>query len=258
VCLLVFAWKMQPGYRLILAANRDELHARAASPLAAWPDAQILGGRDLAAGGTWLAIDRRRRFGIVTNFREGPAAPAGAPSRGALIPGYLRATDAPQAWFAHLKRSAPSYAGFNLLLGDEQELWYASNRAADFARKLEPGVFGLSNRLLDTPWPKLIRTRARFEDHLRQCADPDPESLLAMLNDRDPGPASDDAYPADVPAEWQRALSAPFVLNSVYGTRCSTVLLLQESGAVRMIERRFDRTGARAGDTRIELNSSDW
>jgi uncharacterized protein with NRDE domain len=258
VCLLVFAWKAHPGYRLILAANRDELHARPAAPLARWPHDPILGGRDLAAGGTWLALDEQRRFGIVTNFREWPAARADAPSRGALIPDYLRARETPQAHLGQLQTGAAAYAGFNLLLGDAHELWYASNRAPDFARPLPGGIYGLSNRLLDTPWPKLTRTRRRFADYLREGANPQPEPLLAMLNDREPGAESDDAYPDDVPADWRRALSAPFVLNAVYGTRCSTVLLLRENAALRMVERRFDAAGHCSGETNLELNAGQW
>ena len=254
----MLAWNAHPHYRLILAANRDELHARAAAPLAKWPDAEILAGRDLTAGGTWLGIERRRRFGIVTNFREWPATPTGDPSRGRLIPDYLCGQAPPHDFLDSLKARASSYAGFNLLLGDAQELWYASNRAPDFARALQPGIYGLSNRLLDTAWPKLTRVRRRFEIWLRGANEPEPQELLSMLNDREPGAASDDAYPADVPPEWRRALSAPFVLHPVYGTRCSTVVLLKASGALRMIERRFDAAGACSGETVVELSASDW
>src|SRR6202035_84470 len=156
VCLLELAWNAHPGYRLILAANRDELHARPAAPLAKWPDAAILAGRDLVAGGTWLGIDRRRRFGIVTNFREWPATPTTiGPSRGGLIPDYLRGSTSPHDFLDNLKLRASTYAGFNLLLGDGEKFWYASNRAPDCARALQPGIYGLSNRLLDTAWPKL-------------------------------------------------------------------------------------------------------
>jgi uncharacterized protein with NRDE domain len=258
VCLLVLAWKIHPGYRLIVAANRDELHARAAAPLAKWPHAELLAGRDLAAGGTWLGIDRRRRFGIVTNFREWPATPSVGPSRGRLVPDYLLGQEPPHDFLNNLKSGSSTYAGFNLLLGDGEELWYASNRAPDFARALKPGVYGLSNRLLDTPWPKLTRVRRRFELRLRGTNEPEPQELLAMLNDREPGAASDDAYPTDVPPEWRRALSAPFVLHPVYGTRCSTVVLLKASGALRMIERRFDAAGACSGETVVELGADDW
>jgi uncharacterized protein with NRDE domain len=250
----VLAWQVHPHYRLLLAANRDEFHARAAAPFAKWPDEEILAGRDLVAGGTWLGVDPQRRFGVVTNFREGPATQAAAPSRGRLIADYLRSHESAQSFVAGLESSASAYAGFNLLLGDEQELWYASNRARDFARPLPPGVYGLSNRLLDTPWPKLTRVRHRFEAWLENAAQANARELLAMLNDRTPSDTTDDAYPADLAPEWRRALSAPFVLHPVYGTRCSTVVLLATNGALHVIERRFDAAGESSGETEIELS----
>lgn len=258
MCLLVLAWQAHPHYRLILAANRDEFHARSAAPLAKWQDAEILAGRDLIAGGTWLGIDRRRRFGVVTNFREAPAAPSAAPSRGGLIPDYLRADLSAGDFVTRLASTAADYAGFNILLGDATRLWYASNRAPEFARSLEPGIYGLSNGLLDTPWPKLTRVRSRFAASLAAARQPDARELLAMLDDRTPGPASDDAYPANLAPEWRRALSAPFVLHPVYGTRCSTVVLLAANGALQIIERRFDAAGDCSGETELELDAAAW
>jgi uncharacterized protein with NRDE domain len=258
LCLLVLAWQVHPRYRLILAANRDELHARPAAPLAKWPNEGILAGRDLVGGGTWLGIDRQRRFGVVTNFREWPAAQAPGPSRGCLIPNYLGAQEAPQSFLATLATAAPDFAGFNLLLGDAHELWYGSNRASDFACALAPGIYGLSNLLLDTPWPKLVRVRRRFEDWLGTTPEPHAQDLLALLDDRTPSAANDDAYPAGLAPEWRRALSAPFVLHPVYGTRCSTAVLLGASGALHMIERRFDAAGDCTGETAVELDAAAW
>jgi len=258
LCLLVLAWQVHPRYRLILAANRDEFHARPAAPLGKWADQEILAGRDLAAGGTWLGVDRQRRFAVVTNFREWPASQAAAPSRGRLIPDYLRGQEPPQSFLASLESTASDFAGFNLLLGDERELWYASNRASGFARRLAPGIYGLSNRLLDTPWPKLTRVRHRFEAWLNGAAQTNSRELLAMLDDRTPSGASDDAYPADLAPKWRRALSAPFVLHPLYGTRCSTAVLLAASGALHLIERRFDAAGDCSGETEVELNAAAW
>src|SRR5262249_49783542 len=154
VCLLVLSWEMHQRYRLIVAANRDEFHDRPAASLGRWtgsPD--IVAGRDLRAGGTWLGIDRARRFGTVTNYRDLQRPPAGAPSRGGLVPSYLAQPGSAADFLRHLEPTAEAYSGFNLLLTDRRELWYASNRAAPFARALSPGVYGLSNHLLDTPWP---------------------------------------------------------------------------------------------------------
>ena len=258
MCLLVLAWQVHPRYRLILAANRDEFHARPAAPLGKWADEDILAGRDLAAGGTWLGVDRQRRFAVVTNFRELPASRAPGPSRGRLIPDYLRAQESAQSFLASLKSRAADFAGFNLLLGNERELWYASNRAPDFARLLAPGIYGLSNRHLDTPWPKLTRVRHRFETWLNGADQSDARELLAMLDDRTPSNESDDDYPADLAPEWRRALSAPFVLHPFYGTRCSTAMLLGASGALHLIERRFDAAGDCSGETEVDLNSAAW
>lgn len=258
MCLLVLAWQAHPHYRLILAANRDEFHARSAAPLAKWQHEEMLAGRDLVAGGTWLGIDRQRRFGVVTNFRELPASPSAGPSRGRLIPDYLRQNHRARDFLTQLESTASEYAGFNILLGDANDLWYASNRAPEFARRLEPGIYGLSNRLLDTPWPKLTRVRGRFEASLADPTEPDARELLAMLDDRTPSAASDDAYPANLAPEWRRALSAPFVLHPVYGTRCSTVVLLAASGALQMVERRFDAAGDCSGETELKLNAAAW
>ena len=258
MCLLVLAWQVHPRYRLILAANRDELHARAAAPLAKWQDAEILAGRDLLAGGTWLGVDPVRRFGIVTNFRELPGAASTGPSRGWLIPDFLLSRESPQAFLAKLESAAAQYAGFNILFGDAHELWYASNRAPIFARRLESGVYGLSNRLLDTPWPKLTRVRRRFEAWLAASPLPPSGELSGMLEDRTQSVAADDAYPQDLAPEWRRALSAPFVLHPVYGTRCSTVLLIAGDGGLQITERRFDAAGFLSGATEFQLDSAAW
>ncbi len=137
---------------------------RPAAPLAPWSDIEgVVGGRDLQANGAWFAVDARRRLGIVTNFREFGRRRRSAPSRGGLIPGYLSGDNAPGEYLRALETDAPGFAGFNLLLADRESLWYASNRADQFARELPPGIYGLSNEFLDTPWPKLVRVRARFD-----------------------------------------------------------------------------------------------
>lgn len=257
MCLLVLAWQAHPRYRLVVAANRDEYHARPAAALGKWPaPAQMLAGRDLQAGGTWLGMDRARRFGVVTNFRELQPPQAGAPSRGELIPRYLGGAAGAAEFFASLAPLAGSYSGFNLLLADGQTLWYGSNRSAAFARALSGGVYGLSNELLDTPWPKLTRMRTGFEAWLRQP--PEAAALFALLADRTPGPGSGGADSGGLPHEWAQALSAPFVLHPVYGTRCSSVLLLEPDGALYLAERRFDPAGELTAETIFELESGAW
>ncbi len=258
MCLLVLAWRCHPRYRLVVAANRDEFHARADAPLGPWDDAPgIIGGRDLQAGGAWLAVDRRGRFGIVTNFREFGRRRRSAPSRGGLIPAFLSGAQAPDEHLQSLETDAPGYAGFNLLLADSRSLWYASNRADAFARELEPGVYGLSNEFLDTPWPKLVRVRARFRALLESAGADDPRSLSAglfdMLADREPAPP-DQVPPGDLSPEWARKLSAPFVLDATYGTRCSTVLTITDDGTLAITERRFDTDGAMSSQAERALN----
>jgi uncharacterized protein with NRDE domain len=272
MCLLVLAWRVHARYRLVVAANRDEFHARAAAPLAKWPPpAELLAGRDLRSRGTWLGIDRARRFGVVTNFRELQAARPAAPSRGELVPDYLgartpidetrnfvetpvRAAD----FLATLEPRAGDWSGFNLLLSDADSLWYASNRTTPFARELRPAVYGLANESLDTPWPKLQRVRAGFEAWLREGSPAERDGLFALLADRTPAPDAPEARTGGLPPEWARALSAPFVLHPEYGTRCSTVLLLENDGRLQLVERRFDPAGRLSGETEFRLQPGEW
>jgi uncharacterized protein with NRDE domain len=264
MCLLMIAWQAHPQYRLVVAANRDEYHERPAAPLAKWPPpAELIAGRDLRAGGTWLGIDRERRFGVVTNFRELQHPEAGAPSRGALIPSYLgvggnsgpmRAAE----FFAALEPHAGRYSGFNLLLTDEDSLWYGSNRSTPFARRLAPGVYGLSNELLDTPWPKLQRVRRGFESWLRGEQPAGVPALFALLADRTPAPETMSGNTGGLPSQWARVLSAPFVLHPQYGTRCSTVVLLKPDGTLYIAERRFDPAGSPTGESEFALPPGEW
>ena len=254
MCLLVLAWQAHPRYRLIVAANRDEFHERPAAPLAQWPGpAGIIAGRDLRAGGTWLGVDARLRLGVITNFRDLQKPRQGAPSRGALIPAFLEQQTGPEKYFAELAGRACDYAGFNLLLADADSLWYGSNRARHFARSLPPGVYGLSNELLDTPWPKLVRVRSRFESWLHAAGASPVEELFAMLGDRTPGEREINAAPSSIAPELWRALSAPFVQHPAYGTRCSTVVLVETAGALRIVERRFDAAGQLSGEASFAL-----
>jgi uncharacterized protein with NRDE domain len=254
----VLAWRCHPRYRLVVAANRDEFHARPAAGLADWEDIPgVIGGRDLQANGAWLAVDGRGRFGIVTNFREFGRRRRSAPSRGGLIPGYLAGQASPGTYLQSLETDAPGYAGFNLLLADRTSLWYASNRADVFGRELAPGIYGLSNEFLDTPWPKLVRVRVRFRELLESPSADDPRvlgtSLLSMLADRETAPP-DEVPPGDLSPEWARKLSAPFVLDATYGTRCSTVVTFSDSGALAIAERRFGADGSPIAETERVLN----
>jgi uncharacterized protein with NRDE domain len=255
MCLLVLAWNSHPRYRLILAANRDEFHERPASPLAWWPDEpRILAGRDLRGSGTWMGADRRGRFGVVTNFRELERPLADAPSRGELVTRFLSAERSPREYLADLGRHAPRYAGFNLLVGESRTLHYFSNRDGGEARPLADGVYGLSNHRLDSPWPKLLRTRARLSA-LVEADQVVTDSLFELLADRTPADP-DETPDTGLPPEWERALSSPFVLHERYGTRCSTVLLVEHDGRTTMLERRFDERGVTTGASRLAFDAA--
>ena len=258
MCLLVLAWRCHPLYQAVVAANRDEYHARPAAPLAPWPDlAGVTGGRDLQANGAWFAVDDRGRFGIVTNFREFGRPRRSAPSRGGLIPAYLGGAAGPGDCLRALETDAPGYAGFNLLLADRDSLWYASNRADQFARELPPGIYGLSNEFLDAPWPKLLRVRGRFTELLESPHAASVEALhhglLELLSDRETAPP--ESLPSsNLSPEWARKLSAPFVLDPGYGTRCSTILTIGADSDMRLVERRFDADGRMSGQSEHRLN----
>src|SRR5688500_14654455 len=252
MCLLVLAWKHHPRYRLILAGNRDEFHERPAAPLNWWQDdPRILGGRDLKAGGTWLGVARSGRFGVVTNYRDLQAPIEGAPSRGNLVPRFLTGATSPKEFLDDLRGAAMRYSGFNLLVGGSRALYYFSNRGPKAPTALAPGVYGLSNHLLNTPWPKLTRTRDRFGALLRE-PEVTPEALFAILADREQAPTAD-VPSTGLPADWERVVSAPFIVNERYGTRCSSVLMVERKGRTILHERRFDAAAVPSGTSRVEV-----
>jgi uncharacterized protein with NRDE domain len=259
MCLLVLAWQVHPRYQLVVAANRDEFHERPTAAMAKWPAPDdIIAGRDLRAGGTWLAMDRHRRFGIVTNFRElQPPAP-GATSRGNLIPGYLRNPAGAGSFLRELEITAAAYSGFNLLLADGESLWYGSNRADRFARPLSPGIYGLSNELLDTPWPKLQRVRRRFDPLLKQPGEVSTDELFAILADPTQAGIDEHLPQTGLSREWEQLLSSPFISTADYGTRCSTIVMVEKTGAVSLTERRFGSRGAPIGETEFRLGVGEW
>lgn len=265
MCLLVFRWSPAQSQRLVLVGNRDEFHERPTAPMHWWDAPRLLAGRDLQAGGTWLAAGDDGRFGVVTNYRS-PATPPGGPSRGALIPRFFDSGARPREYLDALARDAHAYAGFSLLVGDEREVAYYSNHDPDGARTLAPGTYGLSNGLLDTPWPKLVRTRERFAAVLAAAATTParpataaavrsnavPQALLEPLFElmSDRAPAPDHALPdTGLGAERERFLSSPFIVSPHYGTRCTTVVAYDADGALLAAERTYAADG-RPVDTR--------
>jgi len=245
MCLAVVALNAHPRFRLVVAANRDEFHGRAADAARWWPEG-FLGGRDRVGEGTWFGITRHGRWSLVTNFREGIPRDPRAPSRGALVTQALGTVESPLAHCARVSVDGQRFHGFNLLVGDGATAAYASNRSSGGVA-LDDGIVGLSNHLLDTPWPKVVRSKAR----LREALDGDGDlfaAAFAVLADRDRAP--DSALPSTgVSAQWERVLSPPFIVTDEYGTRCSTVLTIDRDGGARFVERRFDSSGRLTGES---------
>lgn len=241
MCLAVIGWQTHPEYPLIIASNRDEFYARTTRPAAWWGQSvSLLGGRDEEAGGSWLAITRRGRFALLTNVRAPGEKNPHAPSRGGLVVAALQAGEPLATWLEAQALRARLYNGFNLLAGDALDdggrLHYYSNRHGDGATTLEPGIYGLSNAALDTPWPKVTRAVSRFAVEIARRVDPD--ALLQLLADRTP--ARDSQLPkTGVPLEWERALSPMHIRANGYGTRASTVLTVRRDGLVQYVERSF-------------------
>lgn len=244
MCLALFALDAHPRYSLVVAANRDEYHARAATP-AAWWDEGWVGGRDLAAGGTWLAVTRAARWAFVTNVRDPGRNDPRAPTRGTLVPTALADAEPPAQCLARILASATACNGFNLVVGQGSQACWGSNRAAG-PRGLARGIYGLSNAALDTPWPKLTRAKAMFDSWCARAAQ-DFAAVFALLGDRERAP--DELLPATgISRERERLLSAPFVVDDTYGTRCSTVITIDRRGQARFVERTFDPRGEPVGD----------
>lgn len=236
MCTLLLAWRVHPDLPLVVAANRDEFYARPAAPARFWPEApELLAGRDLQAGGSWLGISRAGRFAAITNVREpGVPVPADAPSRGRLVAEFLRGETPPGAYLAGLAPVAHRYAGFNLVVGDRDELWYLHARDAR-PEQLPPGVHGVANARLATPWPKVVQGTARLAA-LVAAGEARRETLLSLLSDRTAAP---DAELPDtgVGLAAERMLAPLFVASPAYGTCCSTVVVVTSDGAVEFIER---------------------
>jgi uncharacterized protein with NRDE domain len=240
MCLLALAWKAHPDFPLILAGNRDERHARASAAAGFWSDApEVLAGRDLEAGGTWLGVTTAGRYAVVTNYREG-LNPAKAPrSRGALTAEFLEGSVSPADYVDAVSRRGSEYGAFSLVCGDRDSLWYVSNRGAA-PQPIAPGVHALSNHLLDTPWPKVENAKAGLK-LLLEVGALTTETLFRLLADRKPAQGS--LPDTGIGPELERRVSAAFVQDPVYGTRCSTLLLLHRDGSLRFAERRFDAAG---------------
>jgi uncharacterized protein with NRDE domain len=225
MCVIYFAFDQHSDHPLILLANRDEFYDRPSQAARFWDDLpHIYGGRDLVGGGTWLGVTKEGRFAAVTNYRD-PSAPIGTLSRGNLVADFLRSNSSTERYLETVKVASNEYSGFNLIAGelsrDRRELFYYSNRGND-VQKLDPGIYGLSNHLLDTPWPKVAEGKARFANLLSDGELSRPKLFEILANE---SLADDKDLPSTgVPYETEKAISAVFIKTPGYGTRCSTVL----------------------------------
>ncbi|QDF96803.1 hypothetical protein CJ010_09810 [Azoarcus sp. DD4] len=244
MCLILFAWRAHPAYPLVVAANRDEFRARPALPLHWWQDSpDLLAGRDQEAGGTWMGVSRNGRFAALTNYRDPSLRRSDAPSRGALVREALESNADAHATLNALASRSADYVAFNLIVSDGHQLGIHESTTGA-VRMLAPGIYGLSNHLLDSAWPKVERARARFAAALDKLpADGDFVELL-----RDTTPAEDEDLPrTGVSLEWERWLSPAFILAPGYGTRSSSVLSAGHDGQIRFSEWTWDEDGNELG-----------
>ena len=248
MCLLVFAWRPGHAHPLIVAANRDEFYARPSLPLAQWPEApQVHAGRDLEAGGTWLGVGANGRFAALTNIRD-PHQPPARKSRGELVAQFLNGEMPIDDYLADVVRRSLEYAGFNLLIGNANELWHYNAQGTE-AVMLQPGVYGLSNAGLDTPWPKLLKARAALEMVLDN---PQPEALLALLSDAQVAPFAE-LPDTGVGLATETLLSSVFIASQSYGTRASTALIVHADGTRHLVERSFGPYGGHLGEVEVRI-----
>jgi len=247
MCVVAFAWQVHPRWRLVLAGNRDEFHARPTEALAAWPESGVIAGRDLQSGGTWVGLDHRGRVAVVTNVRDGFAQPHDGPSRGALPTAFLAggAADA-EATTAGLLANAGSHAPFNLMLADGTGCWHLGNHPPQ-REPLAAGVHGISNGRLDAPWPKTRHLAAALQAWV-EVGNEDLQALWRALGDETI--AVDAELPdTGVGLELERRLSPAFIRGDAYGTRASTIIAVDHAGRGFIHERRFAPGGTFEGET---------
>ncbi|HEU5139392.1 MAG TPA: NRDE family protein [Bacillales bacterium] len=237
MCLITFAYEAHPRYRLVMAANRDEFYKRPTEQAHFWKDhPDVLAGRDLEKMGTWMGVTKNGRFAAITNYRDPSAENKNAKSRGALVGDYLCGAEPPSDYMKRVQKFGDQYNGFNLIIGDRRGIYYFSNRGNGI-QHLGSGLYGLSNALLDTPWPKVEKSKERLAGCLEQ-EEVNPDCLFDLLADTDQ--AGDSALPdTGVSLEFERMLSPAFIESRDYGTRASTLLLIDHDGGVFFKERSF-------------------
>ncbi len=247
MCLIFISYNCVPGHRFVVAANRDEFRARPTEPLG-YRDSQqtILGGKDLQAGGMWLGVSKDGKIAAVTNYRDGIVPPAVQPSRGEIVYDYLSSSQSAISAMDELAKRAGQYAGFNVIFGDPSHLVYFSNRQ-NAVRELKPGFYGLSNHLLDSPWPKVERGKQLLKDHMCTRGPIDAGKIAALLKDADVPP--DDLLPdTGVGLSLERFLGSIFIDGKDYGTLSSAVVTVEKNGDVIFSETSYIHGAGGQGD----------
>jgi uncharacterized protein with NRDE domain len=238
MCLILLSYRMHKKYPFILAANRDEFYERPSAPVSVWNDfPDVIAGKDLKSGGTWLGITKKGRLAAITNYRDPESFKEDSPSRGWVVRDFLCGREDPHAYIEQIVAKQDRYNGFSMIMGDPSRLFSFSNRG--YRQELSPGMYGLSNRLLNTPWPKTERGKNALESLLSQTDNPLPEDIFYILSDRS---RPDDCELPDtgVGLEWERLLSSIFITGSIYGTRSSSVIMIDKRDRVMFIEKVFD------------------
>ncbi|QQK81843.1 NRDE family protein [Salicibibacter cibi] len=238
MCLINFQWKSHEKYPLIIAANRDEFYERSTAPAHFWEDApDLLAGRDLLQKGTWLGITKQGKFAALTNFRDPQQIVPGKSSRGAIVKQFLTENRSPKGFMESLRKHRDDYTGYNVVAGTLDEMYHYNN-VHDELNKINPGTHGLSNDSLNTSWPKVVKGKQALNAYTSKEIKTEP--LFQMLSDTEQAP--DEALPSTgIDPDFERQLSPLFIHTDNYGTRASTVLLIDNRDNVTFVERRFDK-----------------
>jgi uncharacterized protein with NRDE domain len=251
MCLIVFAYRVHPVYKLLVAANRDEFYGRSTAPAHYWEERpDILAGRDLEKMGTWMGVTTSGRFAALTNYRDPKEVTEGKRSRGELVADALKHKGNIKDYMQSLVKKKDLYPGYNLLVGDRTELYYYSNKGQEL-QKVEPGIYGVSNHLLNTEWPKVQKGKEGMSKIINGEQVELVERLLSVLQNADQAP--DELLPhTGVSLEWERMLSPLFIKSGNYGTRSSTVMLMSDK-EIQYVERVFTKDGISEQQYKIEL-----
>jgi uncharacterized protein with NRDE domain len=241
MCLILLAYRSHPCYSLVIAANRDEFYDRPTAPASFWEtDPQLLAGRDLKSGGTWLGISRTGRIAALSNYRDPRTVRDNSPSRGELVTEFLLGDLQPAEFLEMLRQRSQNYNGFNIIFGDLKNLFVYSNRG-EVPPLLQPGIHGLSNHLIDTPWPKVTRGKKALAEILARGNEPDIEEIFSLLAERS---IPDYTLLPDtgVGLETERLLAPLFISGPTYGTRSSSILLIDNIAEATFLERTYNGT----------------